>query len=215
MTIEENDNYNSPKTSSQKQIEQVIEAYYKPLYRFAYSLSKSPHEASDLTQQTFLIYSKKWHTIKNSSKIKSWLFTTLYREFLSQRRKAARLKDFDTLSIDIEDTSNRNQNLIHKEEKNSVLSALDKIEPIYKEVIILFYLKDLSYKEVSDILAIPIGTVMSRLSRGKKQLKSVLKFKDLANDNTKDNEPTSSKEKNPKPNKKKKNSQWRYNFRVS
>ena len=68
MTKEEKDNSNTPKTSSQKQIEQIIEAYYKPLYRFAYSLSKSTHEASDLTQQTFLIYSKKGHTIKNSSK---------------------------------------------------------------------------------------------------------------------------------------------------
>tara|TARA_A100001015_G_scaffold47571_1_gene52538 strand:- start:2958 stop:3581 length:624 start_codon:yes stop_codon:yes gene_type:complete len=203
MTKEEKDNSNTPKTSSQKQIEQIIEAYYKPLYRFAYSLSKSPHEASDLTQQTFLIYSKKGHTIKKSSKIKSWLFTTLYREFLNQRRKAARLNDFDTLSIEIEDPSNRTQNIIHKEEKNSVLSALDKIEPIYKEVIILFYLKDLSYKEVSNIQNIPIGIVMSRLSRGKKQLKSVLKFKDIATDKTKDNEPTSSKKTNPKPNKKK------------
>ena len=55
MTKEEKDNSNTPKTSSQKQIEQIIEAYYKPLYRFAYSFSKSPHEASDLTQQTFLI----------------------------------------------------------------------------------------------------------------------------------------------------------------
>lgn len=105
----------------------------------------------------------------------------------------ARLNDLDTLTFEIEDPSNRNQNIIQKEEKNNVLNALDKIEPIYKEVIILFYIKDLSYKEVSDILSIPIGTVMSRLSRGKKQLKSVLKFKDLANDNTKDNELTSFK----------------------
>ena len=105
----------------------------------------------------------------------------------------ARLNDLDTLTFEIEDPSNRNQNIIQKEEKNNVLNALDKIELIYKEVIILFYIKDLSYKELSDILSIPIGTVMSRLSRGKKQLKSVLKFKDLANDNTKDNELTSFK----------------------
>ena len=59
MTEEEKDNSNTPKTSSQKQIEQIIEAYYKPLYRFAYSLSKSPHEASDLTQQTFFNLQQK------------------------------------------------------------------------------------------------------------------------------------------------------------
>jgi len=59
MTKEQKDSSDSPKTSSLQQIEEVIEAYYKPLYRFAYSLSKSSHEASDLTQQTFLIFSTK------------------------------------------------------------------------------------------------------------------------------------------------------------
>ena len=59
MTKEEKDNSKSTPIGPHKQIEQVIEAYYKPLYRFAYSLSKSSHEACDLTQQTFLIYSKK------------------------------------------------------------------------------------------------------------------------------------------------------------
>jgi RNA polymerase sigma-70 factor (ECF subfamily) len=201
MSKEKNSTNTPLQTSSLKQIEAIVEAYYQSLYRFAYSLTKNQHEASDLTQQTFLIYSTKGHTIRNSSKIKSWLFTTLYREFLGQRRKMSRLEDFDTLNIEIEDLTNKNRNIIHKEEKSNVLNALDVIDPIYKEVIVLFYLKDLSYKEVADILTIPIGTVMSRLSRGKKQLKSVLKFKDLASDNTKDNETTSSKKTNPKPKK--------------
>lgn len=201
MSEEENSTNTPIQTSSLKQIEAIVEAYYQSLYRFAYSLTKNQHEASDLTQQTFLIYSTKGHTIRNSSKIKSWLFTTLYREFLGQRRKMSRLEDFDTLKIEIEDLTNKNRNIIHKEEKSNVLNALDVIDPIYKEVIVLFYLKDLSYKEVADILTIPIGTVMSRLSRGKKQLKSVLKFKDLASDNTKNNETTSSKKTNPKPKK--------------
>jgi RNA polymerase sigma factor (sigma-70 family) len=116
----------------------------------------------------------------------------------------SRIEGFDALNIEIEDLNNENQNIIHKEEKTNILNALDVIDPIYKEVIVLFYLKDLSYKEVADILTIPIGTVMSRLSRGKKQLKSVLKFKDLSNDNTQDNEPSSSKKTNPKPNKEQK-----------
>ncbi|MDG1702498.1 MAG: sigma-70 family RNA polymerase sigma factor [Opitutae bacterium] len=122
----------------------MVEAYYQELYRFAYSLTKNQHEASDLTQQTFLIYSTKGHTIKNSAKIKSWLFTTLYREFLGQRRKMSRLEGFDALNIEIEDLNNKNQNIIHKEEKTNILNALDVIDPIYKEVIVLFYLKDLS-----------------------------------------------------------------------
>ena len=64
---------------------ELVDAYYQPLYKFAYSLSKSPDEAADLTQQTFYIWAKKGNTLRDASKVKSWLFTSLYREFLRPR----------------------------------------------------------------------------------------------------------------------------------
>lgn len=169
-------------------IETVVEDHYKALYRFAFSLTKNEHEASDLTQQAFLIYSTKGHTIKDPSKIKSWLFTTLYREFLGLRRQSSRILKFDSNNFDIEDLSQKQLLLIKKEDSSLISNALEKIEPIYKEVIVLYFLKDLTYSEISKILDIPLGTVMSRLSRAKKQLKSVMKFKNLANENTNKNE---------------------------
>ena len=182
-----NDNKEFTRNSSNNpvnNIEEVVESYYKALYRFAFSLTKNEHEASDLTQQAFLIYGTKGHTIKDPSKIKSWLFTTLYREFLGLRRQNSRILEFDSNNFDIEDRSQKQLLLIKKEDSNLISNALEKIEPIYKEVIVLYFLKDLSYNEISKILDIPLGTVMSRLSRGKKQLKAVMKFKNLANENT-------------------------------
>ena len=170
------------------QIEASVEEYYQPLYRFAFSLTKNQHEACDLTQQTFLIFSIKGNSIKDYSKIKSWLFTTLYREFLGMRRKYSRFQEFDFQNFEVEDRSQRQLYIIKQEESRSIAASLQKIESIYREVIILYYLKDLSYKEISEILNIPIGTVMSRLSRGKKQLKSIMKFKNLATENTNTNE---------------------------
>lgn len=169
-------------------VEQSVEEYYQPLYRFAFSLTKNQHEACDLTQQTFLIFSIKGEKIKDFSKIKSWLFTTLYREFLGMRRKYSRFQEFDFQTFEVEDRSQRQLYIIKQEESHSISTSLQKIESIYREVIILYYLKDLSYKEISDVLNIPIGTVMSRLSRGKKQLKSIMKFKKLATENTNTNE---------------------------
>ena len=64
----------------------IVSNYYQPLYRFAYSLARNAEEASDLTQQTFLIWAKKGSSLKDKSKVKSWLFTTLYREFLGARK---------------------------------------------------------------------------------------------------------------------------------
>ncbi|MEM9227692.1 MAG: RNA polymerase sigma factor [Verrucomicrobiota bacterium] len=152
---------------------ELVEAYYKPLYRFAYSLAKNEHEASDLTQQTFTIYAQKGDSLRDATKIKSWLFTTLYREFLRLRRKSAQAipQENDILELEAPSVEPSGARL---HDSNSALEALQQIDESYRAPLTLFYLKDLSYKEIAATLDIPIGTVMSRLSRGKAQLKSLL-----------------------------------------
>src|SRR5271168_1712035 len=66
----------------------VVNAHYEPLYRFALSLARSEADAGDLVQQTFYRFATKGGQLRDRSKVKSWLFTTLYREFLGQRRHA-------------------------------------------------------------------------------------------------------------------------------
>ena len=68
---------------------QLVDAYYTPLYRFALSLTKNTADAGDLTQQTFFIWAKQGHALRDAGKAKAWLFTTLYREFLQGRRRAS------------------------------------------------------------------------------------------------------------------------------
>src|SRR5260370_36137292 len=71
--------------------QQLVDRQYAPLFRFALSLSKSEADAADLTQQTFFLWASKGHQLRDRSKAKSWLFTTLYREILGPRRRAARV----------------------------------------------------------------------------------------------------------------------------
>jgi len=61
--------------------EQLVEQYYVPLYRFGLSLSRNEPDAIDLTQQTFLTWASKGHQLRDKAKVKTWLFTTLYRAF--------------------------------------------------------------------------------------------------------------------------------------
>ncbi len=152
---------------------QLVDEYYAPLYRFGYSLAKNEHEASDLTQQTFAIYAEKGSSLRDTSKVKSWLFTTLYREFLRQRRKAANMAPHEPKLLEAEAPA-VDPGMARSLDGNSAVAALQKIDETYRAPLTLFYLKDLSYKEISEILDIPIGTVMSRLSRGKSQLKKAL-----------------------------------------
>ncbi|MBC2594046.1 RNA polymerase sigma factor [Ruficoccus amylovorans] len=151
----------------------LVETYYTPLYRFAYSLAKNEHEASDLTQQTFVIYAEKGDSLRDSSKVKSWLFTTLYREFLRLRRRAAHVTPQENDILELEAPSVE-PGIARTLDSQSALDALEQVDEAYRAPLTLFYLKSLSYKEIAETLDIPIGTVMSRLSRGKAQLKNIL-----------------------------------------
>ena len=65
--------------------ESLVERYYAPLYQFAFSLALAEAEACDLTQQTFTIWAAKGHQLRDTTKVKTWLFTTLHREFMNSR----------------------------------------------------------------------------------------------------------------------------------
>lgn len=157
--------------------EAIVSAYYQSLYRFGYSLAKNEHEAGDLTQQTFFIYAEKGHTLRDSSKVKSWLFTTLYREFLRRRNKDARMSSYEPEVL--ENTGGSVEPHVQSAtDGNLAIEALEEVDAVYREPLTLFYLKDLSYKEIAEVLDVPIGTVMSRLSRGKTQLRKVFKRKE-------------------------------------
>ena len=66
---------------------QLVDRQYVPLFRFALSLAKSEADAADLTQQTFFLWASKGHQLRDPSKVKTWLFTSLYREFLGRQRQ--------------------------------------------------------------------------------------------------------------------------------
>src|SRR6267142_4213211 len=70
--------------------EGLVARHYEPLYQFAFSLTREKSDACDLTQQTFCIWAAKGHQLRDVSKVKTWLFTTLHREFLGSRRREQR-----------------------------------------------------------------------------------------------------------------------------
>ena len=157
---------------------QLVEAHYTPLFRFALSLAKNSSDAGDLTQQTFFIWAKKGHTLREAGKAKSWLFTTLYREFLRGRRRSERVTALEDLGPVEADPPAPEIDVVTGMDANLVVAALQEVDEVYRAPLTLFYMQDLSYKEIADILEVPIGTVMSRLSRGKAQLRAALARKE-------------------------------------
>jgi len=153
--------------------EQLVDAHYAALYRFALSLARSEPAAADLTQQTFYLWASRGHQLRDSAKVKSWLFTTLYREFLSLHRRESRFPQA-TLDGDTADLPAESASIADSIDGAAVVAALRQIDEVYRAPLTLFYLEEFSYREIAAVLAIPAGTVMSRLSRGKALLRKLL-----------------------------------------
>jgi len=158
--------------------QQLVDRQYAPLYRFALSLSKSEADAADLTQQTFFLWASKGGQLRDRSKAKSWLFTTLYREFLSRRRHEVRFPKVELDDVREEEMSISSN--VNAFDSATVLQALCEVEEPFGAPLTLFYLEQFSYREIADVLDVPIGTVMSRLSRGKALLRQRLLAKEDA-----------------------------------
>ena len=150
--------------------EQIVSQHYEPLYRFAFSLTSTEADACDLTQHTFYIWATKGHQLRDHSKVKSWLFTILHREFLNIRRRAVRFPHVE-LSDVTEDLPTISPEIVSTLDAARVLESIGQLQEPNRAALCLFYREDYSYKEIADILEVPLGTVRSRISRGVAQLK--------------------------------------------
>ena len=157
---------------------QLVDANYAPLYRFALSLTRNQADACDLTQQTFFIWATKGGALRDFSKAKSWLFTTLYREFLRARRRSGRATALEDLPADEAEPPAPAVDVVAALDAQVVMEALQEVDEVFRAPLTLFYLEDLPYQEIAEALGIPVGTVMSRLSRGKAQLRAALTRKE-------------------------------------
>jgi len=162
-----------PTAMASLNFEEIVNQFYPMLYRFALSLARNEADASDLTQQTFSVWATKGHLLRDNSKVKSWLFTTLYREFISNRRREMRWPKEELSTVEHE-LACAPVETVDCLETGQVMDVLRSIDETFRAPLVLFYLQEHSYEEISSILEIPIGTVMSRLSRGKQKLQQAL-----------------------------------------
>jgi RNA polymerase sigma-70 factor (ECF subfamily) len=161
--------------------EDIVSTYYESLYRFAFSLTQREADACDLTQETFSQFARKGHQLRDRSKAKSWLFTTLYREFVDLRRRHARYPKVEMDEADHELPATF-PTVADQIDAATAREALQQVDEVYRAPLALFYLDEHSYLEIADILGIPVGTVMSRISRGRAMLRRILEDKSNGHD---------------------------------
>ncbi len=152
------------------------------LYSSAFQYTGNRFDAEDLVQETFLAAFRSRHQLRDRGKMKSWLFIILRNNYLKRAgRKPNRTQNEydDRIEYDYaEDLAamagqeDALQALERKATAENVHRKLSALPESYQSVLILYYLKEFTYQEIADMLEIPIGTVMSRLARGKQRLKA-------------------------------------------
>ena len=153
--------------------EHLVETHYGPLYRFAMSLTRTESDAADLVQDTFLAWAAKGHQLRDKTKVKAWLFTTLHRRFLETQRRIVKFPHVE-MEEAAEELPKVEPSLVAHLDGQTIVSLLAKVDSQFQSAVALFYLEDYSYNEIAEILEVPLGTVKSRIARGLSQLRDLV-----------------------------------------
>ena len=177
------------KTACKNEFKKLTYPHMKLLYNVALKYCGNGFDAEDIVQETYLMAFNKFHQLREKTKCKPWLLTILRNNFLkSYNKKKTRQKLQETDYINYLEASllvNNPETILMKAySRQAILKAMDQLTEKYKEVLLLYYMDEMLYKDIADILDIPIGTVMSRLTRARGSLKVILlKQKNSTKDN--------------------------------
>src|SRR5579863_3126171 len=152
---------------------------FDQLYNLAHWLTGDRIDAEDLVQETYAKALKGIQSFQQGTNFRAWMFRILRNAFLTSRTG---LRVHNTVSLDDEEGDGimaahfvtPESIALELENSTALISAIVALPIIYREVVLLCDVEELSYKEIAEVLAVPVGTVMSRLSRGRNQLKQAL-----------------------------------------
>lgn len=168
---------------SAERAEELVDCHYEAVYRLAYRLSGCVATAEDIAQETFVQAIRHLDQLRAREAERSWLLAIARRQFMRVLRKVihtkhGRMVSIDSPNVDVDSVLCENektpQALQALEDQDSVQRALSELGHDARLVIVMHYFEELSYAEIAAQLEIPIGTVMSRLSRSREQLRKLL-----------------------------------------
>ncbi len=154
-------------------IERLVEEHYQFLYRYAYRLTGSVHEAEDLTQETYCTAQLRIERLSDVSNSRAWLCRILRNHYLARarRRSIALAGLLDRFDLPEQSGGECDELEVDSE---AIQQALLMLPEPYRSAVVLHYMDEMTYREIAELLDAPIGTVMSRLARAKRFLRSLL-----------------------------------------
>ena len=161
-----------------KAFEAIVSAFENAVYSFVYNTTRNQMDAEEITQDVFVKAYRNLSSFRGDAKLKTWLFTIAHNTTASHFRKkelATTPVDDETNSIQLESTVTGALSSINAEERSRFLAeAMDKMAPQQRQLIQLFYLEELSIKEIEEITGLNEGSIKTGLMRGRNRLHTLL-----------------------------------------
>jgi len=172
-------------TSGADAFERSTIGFLPDLMRFARSLTRDAARADDLVQETYLLALRGWHSFRDGSDARRWLFTICHHAFLRGARREQRYvaapdhdAELESLATAVAHWHAQVAGLAERVERMdlqpAIGRALDALAPHYRAAVVLVDVEGLSYEEAAAVLAVAVGTVRSRLFRGRRLLQDSL-----------------------------------------
>lgn len=146
----------------------LVSEHHAAVYRYAFRLTGSSDTAEDLVQQAFLLAQQRLAQLREASRAAGWLMAIVRNCFLKSKR---RMRVVEPLT---EEPVSRDEEFPDWLDPELLQQALGRLPDEARAILVLFFFEDCSYKEIADSLELPLGTVMSRLSRAKQRLRREL-----------------------------------------
>ena len=168
------------KTDRRRALSAVVAKYRRPLYRHAFHMLHDAEEAYEITQEVFVRAWKETRLFDAEFHIKGWLYRVTANLSLKHIRSRRVRALFAIRRPEVQkEVTAPVADAIYGEVKKEVAEALEELPPRFRQLVVLRYFDDLSYKEIADTMKMPIGSVMSGLSRARDRLKKLLKNTEL------------------------------------
>ena len=161
---------------TQPDIQALVHQHHAAVYRYAFRLTGRQADAEDLAQQTFLQAQRKLHQLREPKHATAWLFAILRSLLIKSRRRNRPMAAADA---QVEPDLMAAPEAPEEVDSERLQAALSQLPDEHRTIVLMFYMEELSYKESAEALDVPMGTVMSRLSRAKSRLRELLKGYEL------------------------------------
>jgi RNA polymerase sigma-70 factor, ECF subfamily len=174
--------------ADQARFSELAMPYMQPLYTAALRMTRNPSDAEDLVQETFLKAYRSFDRFEEGTNLKAWLYKILTNTYINAYRSAKRrperadVEDVEDLYLyrrlselqGLETGRSAEDEVLHNITDDEVKQAIESLPETFRMAVLLADVEGFSYKEIAEITDVPIGTVMSRIHRGRKALQKAL-----------------------------------------